>query len=195
MRLYLTSFLFFLQLLNLSAQDQATLFLALEDRWATYQRAVSQRDFGQIEGFLYPPLFELLSKEDLRAATMRNSYHPDLIFKTLAAPIRELSKPVLHESGRYVRLRYQQVLQISFRAEAAKDANYVEAILTQYQEAHGAENVCFDANKAIITIYSEKTAFAIFQEKQLEWYFLELPDETVLNLSSLLPPSVCKQLL
>ncbi len=167
----------------------------LEDRWAAYQQAVSQRDFEQMTGFLYPPLFQLVAKDDLRAACMRNSYHPDLLFKTLAAPIQEISKPVLHESGRYVRLRYQQILQITFRSEAAADASYVAAILAQYQAEYGAENVCFDAVKAVIAVYSQKTAFAIFKEKRLEWYFLELPEEEVLNLSSLLPASVCKQLL
>lgn len=195
MRIFLFLPFLFLFLSRAIAQDQALLLLELEDRWAAYQQSVAQQQFGRMTSFLYPPLFEVISKEDIQAACQRNVYHPDLILQTFVAPLPQKVQFLREGENIYASIPYLRNMQISFQEEAKEDAAYIKAVVAQYEQDHGAEKVCFEEQEKIIRLSLPKRAVAIYNGKKMTWYFLELPEGLEATLSAFLPATVYKRLL
>lgn len=190
----LLPFLFF-HFFDVSAQDQAMLLLELEDRWAAYQQSVAQQQFSKMTSFMYPPLFEVVTREDIQAACQRNAYHPDLILQTFVAPLPRKVQFLREGENSYASIPYLRNMQISFQAEAKEDAAYIAAVVAQYEQEHGPEKVCFDEQEKIIRLNISKRAVAIYSSKKMTWYFLELPEGLEATLSAFLPATVYKRLL
>lgn len=195
LRLFFLTTLFLVRVSWLFGQEQPTLLLDLEDRWAAYQLAVAQQQFAKMTSFLYPPLLRVVAKEDIQKACQRSAYHPDLILQTLAAPLPRNTRLLWEGEDAYASIPYLRILQISFQPEAKEDAAYVAAVVAQYKQEHGAEKVCFEEEEKILRLSLPRQAVAIYSSRDMVWYFIELPEGLDTTLSAFLPAAVYKRLL
>lgn len=171
-------------------QPLANYELSIEERLSAYCQLNRQERFEEATAYLYPPLFQVMDKETLVEHFRYNAHHPDLNLVLGRRRATYLANPVESQGDFFVQVNFKQELYATFKPDAAKDVNFIEATLEMFSSEFGAENLKYNSADQLITINMPKRYLAIRTDAEMEWYFLELTEHTLPFLEGLLPAGI-----
>lgn len=164
--------------------------LPIEERLGAYCQLLRQERFDAAFKYIYPPLFNVVSRADLLEQFRYNAHHPDLTMLLGARRATHFGTPVESLKNVYVRVEFTQDMRVTFKPDAVNDLDFIEATLEMFSQEFGAKQVTYDPVVREIKVKMPKKLVAIRTDSNLEWYFLELTPATFPLLEGLLPKGV-----
>ncbi|MEM9836255.1 MAG: hypothetical protein AAF828_07120 [Bacteroidota bacterium] len=176
------------------AQGRNNYELAIEERLYAYHKLVRQERFEDAMRYVYPPLFQLLSTDDLVEQLRYNSHHPDFFITLADRQATSFGPPMESEGNVYLEVHFQQTLYVNFRGDAGQDRDFIDATIIMFSEEYGMDRVHHDPATDELIIEVPKHFLAIRTDADLEWFFLDVDPTISPLLASILPQNVFKHL-
>lgn len=164
----------------------------LEQRIEAYAKAIVENDHKKMVSFMYPPLFDFVSKEAMEKA-LSSAASNDTINVQISNHKLALTEPLLalfNIEYSLIKISFIQTIQyLSDTEEARGQALFMYELL---KEKYGVSNVLFDPKTRQIKANSLSTLLAIREEE--EWTFLQLTPNTIDLYAKFLPEPVINKL-
>jgi hypothetical protein len=168
---------------------QASTQQSITERLNQYFEATKAKDWDTVLDLLYPKLFELVAREDMRQLFMdMEGNGMELNMKDFE--IRNISAPITYEAQQYALVDYNGALNIRFTSQAYQDPEVIGMLQKSLQESYGADNVKHLEADNSFDINIQKALYAISPEHNNEWTFIESDMEGSEALKQLIPASV-----
>ncbi|MEQ8705753.1 MAG: hypothetical protein RIC19_17635 [Phaeodactylibacter sp.] len=153
-------------------QAQAQDVQDIKSRINQYFTATEDKDWETVVDFLYPPLFEQVSKAEMVqmfADMSGNGMEVDMS----GYRIKRISAPFAFESERYAPVSYMGTMTIQFTSDSYKTPEMVGMIKGNLEGTHGTNAVSYDGATNTFTVLVDKVMYAIADEGTKNWYFIE----------------------
>lgn len=170
----LASCLLFLSASGLSGQS--AIDDSITERLNQYFQATEAQDWGRVVDLLYPRLFELAPKEEMRQ-TMADMNGNGISLEMSGFEIKRISAPLEHEEERFAKVDYSGKMRIKFTSEAYQTPEMVGAITDNFKASYGPGQVRYEIETGIFHIGVNKSMYAIAQSGTTEWYFIDTEGE------------------
>lgn len=153
-------------------QAQAKEIQDIKARLNQYFTATEDKDWVTVVDYLYPGLFEQVSKEEMIqmfSDMSGNGMEVDMS----GYRIKRISAPFAYETERYAEVSYMGTMTIQFTSDAYKTPETVEMIKGNLEGTHGPDAVAYDGAANTFTVLVDKMLFAIADEGADNWHFIE----------------------
>ena len=140
----------------------------LEHSVKDYFRAIESQDHDQVLDLLYPPLFRIVPREDLKALFTEMSGDPTLKISVGAGEILAKSEVFSHAKKQYISVKYHHLMELSFTEDDADPSVLLEMMKLQYGEKH----VVYDENLKTLSVKVIDYLYAIQGPETVGWKFL-----------------------
>lgn len=161
---------------------------SITERLNQYFQATEAQDWDGVVDLLYPRLFELAPKEDMRQ-TLADMNGNGISFEMSGFEIKRISAPFDHEEERFAKVDYSGKMRIKFTSEAYQTPEMVGAITDNFKASYGPGQVRYEAETGIFHIGVNKSMYAIAQSGTQEWYFIETEGEASM-MEQIIPAAV-----
>ena len=174
--------------------SQAETQESVTQRLNQYFEATKNKDWDTVINLLYPKLFELVPKEDMKQVFVdMEGNGMELNMKSFE--ILDISAPVAHEGQKYALVNYTGAMNIRFTSQAHKEPEVINMLKKSFQDGYGEENVSYQQADNSFDLTLQKALFAISPEDNNEWTFIESDMGEDEKLKQLIPESVKVSLL
>jgi hypothetical protein len=163
---------------------------ALNKRLSQYLAYSKDLKIDQLLGYMYPRIFEMASKNQIKEALVSAYNNPDIQIKLDSIAISKVLPISKFNKGAYTKFSYAVKMQIKLlKEEMAESAN---KILENFKEKFGEENVTYDETAKLFLVYQTKEALAIKDNYSKNiWTILGLEKDQ--NINSIIPAVIKKK--
>jgi hypothetical protein len=160
-----------------SAKDSAELTSRLEI-FMQYNRDMN---FEKIMGYIYPRLFTIAPKEQIKEAMESGFNNDELTIKLDSIRIEKVYPLFASGNNRYAKISYSMLILMSPKQQ--DDSTDMNELVPVIQAQFGEENVRFDKKTNTLIIYQKVDMAAIKDELSPEWTFMNLKkDDPMMDL-------------
>lgn len=149
---------------------------SVTERLNQYFQATEAQDWDGVIDLLYPRLFELAPKEDMRQ-TLADMNGNGISLEMSGFEIKRISAPLEHEEERFAKVDYSGKMRIKFTSEAYQTPEMVGALTDNFNASYGPGQVRYEIETGIFHISVNKSMYAIAQSGTTEWYFIDTEGE------------------
>jgi len=161
-------------------KDSSALLLRL----GIYFKHNEAMDFDKMIDFLYPKIFTLSSKEEVKSTIEAAFTNDELTIKMDSLKIVKIFPIFSIDTNKYAKINYSMIISMAYK-ETAKDSSGMKPILETVQGQYGRENAWLDANGKTLMIFQKVDMAAIIDDLSPAWTFINL-DENDPSLEMLL---------
>lgn len=155
-----------------SLQAQAQDIQDIKSRLNQYFKATEDQNWETVVGYLYPPLFDQVSREDM-IQMFDNMSGNGMELSMSGYRIKRISAPYLHESEQYAEVSYMGSMNIQFTSEAYEAPEMIGRIKGNLEAAYGNNAVTYNETENTFTVAVDKMLYAIADEASDQWHFIE----------------------
>lgn len=157
------------------------------------------QEFEQSMNYLYPELFDLISREDM-LLTMEQTFNSPDIFISIAEPtVNSVGEIEKIDSMYYVRLNYSHTMMMRFSntdslvTKQERDSRD-EMTLISLGGTFGEENVSYDSTTSTFDIFTTKDSYGKSKDGKTSWKFIDVDPNNMVLLEALLPAVIINRL-
>ncbi|MCP4438616.1 MAG: hypothetical protein GY810_06690 [Aureispira sp.] len=155
-----------------------------------YFKEIQDRKWDKVPDYLYPKLFEGISKEDMVATMKLIDEDEDFSTTFDALTITSTSDKLKVGKEEFVRVHY--VMQLTFKVyESNDDGVMMTILLNNFKAAYGNNVKEISGNK--IEVFAPKTMIAIAPKGTSDWKLLEYNRSNPEAVEAFLPKKVIKK--
>ncbi|MFA7326755.1 MAG: hypothetical protein WC121_08840 [Candidatus Kapaibacterium sp.] len=166
----------------------------------TYINLLINQEFTESVEYLYPELFELVSKEQLINNMEETFKNPGIIISLAEPNILNIGEVRLVDSLYYCKLEYSHNMYMKF--EDGQDTSITQQekelrnnlTLSNLESTFGKENVSYDADNSSFDILSIKDSYAKSYDGMTDWKFIDIEKDNLMLLNLLLPPKIVEEI-
>ncbi len=159
----------------------------LNKRLAEYLVFSKELKVDALLDYMYPRMFELASREQLKQLLEQAFNSPDISIKLDSLTIDKILPVSKFSKGAYTKFTYSLVMKIKLTNPAMEDKS--EAILDNFKEKFGEKNVFYDETTKLFSVYQTKDALAIKDNYSKNiWTMLGLEKEQ--SLEKIIPAEI-----
>lgn len=175
--------------INLHSQDAKK---NVETDFSTYLGHLMNHEFTEAVEYLYPELFQSVTKE-LMVETLEQTFNnPDIIITITLPNIHEIGEVRKIDSAYYCKLNYSHYMTMSFDNS---DTTIVQSdiemrdnlTLTNLEATFGVENVSYDASNSSFEILSAKDCYAKSLNGTTDWKFIDVDKSNMMIMNTVFP--------
>jgi hypothetical protein len=172
----------------------------IENEFLKYINHLIDQEFTESVEYLYPELFDFVSKEQM-ISTMEETFNNPEIEISLNKPNIIKIGEVRHiDSVYFCKLNYSHKMYMKF--DDSNDTTITQQdielrnnlTLAGLESTFGKENVSYDANNSSFDILSIKDSYAKSYNGMTDWKFIDIEKDNIMLLNLLLPPKIVEEL-
>ena len=167
---------------------QSSIDDSVSERLNQYFQATEAQDWDGVIDLLYPRLFELAPKEDMRQ-TLADMNGNGISLEMSGFEIKRISAPLEHEQERFAKVDYSGKMRIKFTSEAYQTPEMVGVLTDNFKASYGPDRVRYEEGTGIFHISVDKSMYAIAQAGTTDWYFIETEGEASM-MEQIIPAAV-----
>lgn len=161
---------------------------SITERLNQYFQATEAQDWDGVIDLLYPRLFELAPKEDMKQ-TLADMNGNGISLEMSDFEIKRISAPFEHEEERFAKVDYSGQMRIKFTSEAYQTPEMIGTLTNNFKASYGPDQVRYESETGIFHISVNKSMYAIAQSGTTEWYFIETEGEAEM-MEQIIPAAV-----
>jgi hypothetical protein len=155
-----------------SLQAQAQDIQDIKSRLNQYFKATEDQNWEMVVGYLYPPLFDQVSRKDM-IQMFDDMSGNGMELSMSGYRIKRISAPYLHESEQYAEVSYMGSMNIQFTSEAYQAPEMIGRVKGNLEAAYGNDAVTYNETENTFTVAVDKMLYAIADEASAQWHFIE----------------------
>lgn len=170
-----------------------------EKDFRTYIGHLINQEFDKSMDYLYPELFDLISREDM-LLTMEQTFNSPDIFISIAEPaVNSVGEIEKIDSMYFVKLNYSHTMIMRFsntdslETQQERDSRD-EMTLISLGGTFGEGNVSYDSTTSSFDIFTTKDSYGKSKDGKTSWKFIDVDPNNMELLESLLPAVIIKRL-
>ena len=135
-----------------------------------YFQANVDKDYDTILDMIYPRLFEIVSKEEMKQLFTQMEAE-GINYQVKGAEISSISNLVLHEGQQFALVKYILQIGLEFKGEQYASAEVQQMLMGTFKAQYGEDNVKLEEGAYWINAKNEM--FAIAPASSKDWKFME----------------------
>ncbi|WP_040280658.1 hypothetical protein [Psychroserpens damuponensis] len=160
----------------------------------TYYDYMTAQNFDGVLDYMYPKVFEMASRAQMKAGMEQMFSSPDMKIEFLSNDVTNVSEEKIVENITYAAVFYNSKMKMTFLSEKDKSAEDQKSFLgfmeVTMNSQFGEENVTSDPETMSLVINMDATMFAIKDPQYDGWKFLGNDDAMKQLVDSIIPESV-----
>lgn len=182
--------------INLYSQDAKK---NVEKDFRTYLGHLMNQEFTESVEFLYPELFQDVTKE-LMIETLEQTFNnPDINISITVPDVHNVGEIRKIDSAYYCKLNYSHYMNMSFNnsdsAITQRDIDTRDNMtLTSLEGTFGVENVSYDASNSSFEILSAKDCYAKSKNGVTNWKFIDVDKNNMMIMNMVLPKQILDEI-
>ncbi|WP_026754431.1 hypothetical protein [Sediminibacter sp. Hel_I_10] len=165
----------------------------------TYYQYLTDQNFDGILDYMYPRVFELAPRQDMKAGMQQMFNSPDMQIEFLSNTVNRVTDSVQVDGLTYAIVFYNSKMKMTFVSEQNKpeadQKGFLDFMKTTMDSQFGAGNVTSDLENMSLTINMDANMFAIKDPQYDGWKFIGNDDAMKKLVDSIIPLSVRTNLL
>ncbi|SDR77558.1 hypothetical protein SAMN04515667_0626 [Formosa sp. Hel1_31_208] len=165
----------------------------------TYYDYMTNQNFDGVLDYMYPKVFEMASRDQMKAGMEQMFSSPDMKIEFLNNDITSVSDKKEVEGVTYAAVYYNSKMKMTFLSELDKPEadkkTFIDFMKATMDTQFGVENVTADEKTMSLVINMDATMFAIKDPKYNGWKFIGNDDAMQMLVNSIIPESVRAELL
>jgi hypothetical protein len=145
----------------------------LINRLGIYFKHNEAMDFDKMIDFLYPKIFTLSSKEEVKSSLEEAFTNDEMSIKMDSLKIVKVFPIFSIDTNKYAKITYSMIISMTYK-ETAKDSSGMKPILEAVQGQYGKENAWLDAKGKTLMIFQKVDMAAIIDDLSPAWTFINL---------------------
>ena len=164
--------------------------LALNKRLSEYLTYSKDLKIDLLLGYMYPRIFEMASKKQIKEALESAYNNPDIEIKLDSVGIGKVLPLSKFSKGTYTKFNYSVKMKIKLLKKEMEEK--ADKILENFKTKFGKENVTYDETTRLFWVYQTKEALAIKDNYSKNiWTILGLEKDQ--NINSIIPAEIIKK--
>ena len=164
---------------SLSAYSQSA-DAALNKRLAEYMSFSKEVNIDRLMDYMYPRLFELAPKEQLKEALEKAYHNKDIEIKLDSLAMGQVLPISKFSKGSFTKFSYTVKMRMKLLTEEMEKST--DMILQSFKTSFGEENVSYDEATKFFWVYQTKNAIAIKDNYSKNiWTMLGLEKDQSIN--------------
>jgi hypothetical protein len=164
-----------------------------------YYDYMTAQNFDGVLDYMYPKVFEMAPRNQLKAGMEQMFSSPDMKIEFLSNDVTKVSEEKIVESVTYAVVSYNSKMKMTFVSEQDKSAEdqkaFLEFMKVTMDTQFGEGNVTSDQKTMSLVINMDATMFAINDPQYDGWKFIGNDDAMKQLVDSIIPESVRTELL
>ena len=190
-------FLFFTLIsASLSAQSYKT---EIKTHAEDYYALLNTKDFDGILDYMYPKVFEMAPREQMKIGMQQMFNSKDMDIEFLSNTVERVTDTNKLDDKTYAAVFYNSKMKMTFTSEKDKSKEeqkgFMDFIKTTMDTQFGAENVTLDLENLSLIINMDANMFAIKDPQYDEWKFIGNDDAMKQLVDSIIPEKIRTKLL
>lgn len=165
----------------------------------TYYTHLTNQNFDGILDYMYPQVFEIAPREQMKIGMQQMFNSPDMKIEFLSNEVTQVSHEKEVDGINYAAVFYNSKMKMTFLTEADNSAedqkSFLEFMKVTMDSQFGAENVTSDLETMSLVINMDANMFAINDPKYKEWKFIGNDDAMKSLVDTIIPEVVRTELL
>jgi len=165
----------------------------LNKRIVYFLQSMAGEDYDGILLLTYPGIFDMVPKKILREKIASTFQSEDMAITMDVFDINYISKAIVAEDGRYVRVDYTLLMSLKIKEDLTLDeerrAEKKELFLKSFKVAYGKNQFWFEELTQSYCFHKKNSMIAIENEKSPQWTFLTYQPGAAMEM--FIPKSVC----
>ncbi len=165
----------------------------------TYYQYLTDQNFDGILDYMYPKVFELAPRQDMKAGMQQMFNSQDMQIEFLSNTVNRVTDSVQVDGLTYAIVFYNSKMKMTFVSEQNKpeadQKGFLDFMKTTMDSQFGAGNVTSDLENMSLTINMDANMFAIKDPQYDGWKFIGNDDAMKKLVDSIIPLSVRTNLL
>jgi hypothetical protein len=167
---------------------------AITGRLGEYFEATKVKDWQKVVDMVYPKLFTLVEKKEM-VQMFQDMEGNGMEFQMGDFAVKGISAVMDHEGERFALVDYTAQMNIRFTSQAYREPEMVDMLRQNFVLTYGAENVRYNPGDNSFDVRAEKTMFAISEEGEDNWAFMESDSANEALIGVIIPDAVKEKLL
>lgn len=165
----------------------------------TYYDYLNNQNFDGILDYMYPKVFEMAPREQMKMGMQQMFNSPDMKIEFLSNDVTHVSDEKAVDGITYAVVFYNSKMKMTFLSEMDKpaddQASFLEFMKTTMQTQFGSGNVTSDPETMSLVINMDSNMFAINDPKYKTWKFIGNDDAMKSLVDTIVPEAVRTELL
>ncbi len=165
----------------------------------TYYNYLTNQNFDGILDYMYPKVFEMAPREQMKAGMQQMFNSKDMQIEFLSNEVNRVTDTMMVNGITYAAIFYNSKMKMTFTSELDKpeedQKGFLDFMKTTMDTQFGAENVTSDLETMALTINMDANMFAIKDPQYNDWKFMGNDDAMKKMVDSIIPESVRTKLL
>lgn len=182
--------------INLYSQDAKK---NVENDFLTYLGHLMNHEFTESIEYLYPELFESVTKE-LMIETLEQTFNnPDIKISITMPKVHKVGEIRYIDSAYYCKLNYSHYMNMSFdNSDTTITLSEIDTrdnmTLTSLEGTFGVENVSYDPTNSSFEILSAKDCYAKSETGLTNWKFIDVDKNNMMIMNLVLPKQIIDEI-
>lgn len=156
----------------------------------SYTTAFNNKDWNRLTEMMYPPLFKLMSKENM-LQVLGQMDKLGISMSTDFKSIDSMSDIVEYKNEKYCKIAYFGIINVTLSGPMAQGSSLLQI---QFEQEFGKENVNYQKNTNSFTIDAHRSMLAVANKKSDNWKYIDIDSPQAKGLKKLIPAKVQQQL-
>ena len=153
-------------------QGQAQDIQEVKSRLTQYFKATEDKDWNTVVDYLYPKLFEQVSKADMIQMFSDMSGN-GMEIQMSGYRIKRISTPFSFEDEKYTKVNYMGIMSLKLTSEAHQTPEMTGMVKGNLEGTYGIDAVTYDKTQHQFTVQVDNLLFAIADTDSSNWHFIE----------------------
>lgn len=150
--------------------DSTTAATQIQERLDVYFKANEEKDFDIILDMIYPKLYELAPREQVKSQFIAMDAG-GMTFSIYDMAANKFSAPFIHAEEQFVLIDYSHAMDLTLTDSTMQaSAPMMQGV---FEEQYGKENVSYDEENVQFTMAINKKMLAIAPLDSTEWMFID----------------------
>ena len=187
-------------LVGLSASIQAQSYKSEITKHAeTYYDYLTHQNFDGILDYMYPKVFEMAPREQMKAGMQQMFNSKDMEIDFLSNEVNSVTDTITINGITYAAIFYNSKMKMTFTSEIDKPEDdkksFLDFMKITMNTQFGADNVTSNFEEMSLTINMDANMFAIRDPKYNNWKFMGNDDAMKQMVDNIIPERVRTELL
>lgn len=157
------------------------------------------QEFEQSMDYLYPELFDLISREDMLLTMEQTFNSPDILISIAEPTVNSVGEIEKIDSMFFVKLNYSHTMIMRFsntdslETQQERDSRD-EMTLISLGGTFGEENVSYDSTSSSFDIFTTKDSYGKSKDGKTSWKFIDIDPNNMVLLEALLPAKLLQKI-
>lgn len=165
----------------------------------TYYTYLTNQNFDGILDYMYPKVFEMAPREQMKAGMQQMFNSKDMQIDFLSNEVNRVTDTVMVNDIIYAAIFYNSKMKMTFTSEMDKPEDdqkgFLDFMKTTMDTQFGAENVTSNFEDMSLTINMDANMFAIKDPQYRNWKFMGNDDAMKQMVDAIIPETVRTKLL